>query len=112
VAASVRSRLSERELVDLDSIAGGHQRLDYYQPSPTGDRVAWFRPAKGSAAIQGPFFSYSFTQGTIHPNEFGHQAIKEAVLANVVLPRTTEMWIGAPVEEVGLQVQKHLGPHD
>jgi len=81
------------------------------QPWPTAGRVAWFRPARGSAAIEGPFFSYGLTQGTMHPNEFGHQAVKEAVLANIVLPKTTELWI-APVAEGDVYLQKHLGPHD
>lgn len=88
------------------------------QPWPTADRVAWFRPAKGSAAIEGPFFSYGLTQGSMHPNEFGHQAVKEAVLANIVLPRTTELWLSgpvefrAPVEAAGAVVRKYIAPHN
>jgi hypothetical protein len=48
--------------------------------------VRWFRRAEESTKIQGvPGFGFRpadlATRGTLHPNELGHQAIKEALLA-------------------------------
>ncbi len=82
-------------------------------PWPTGSRVAWFRPALGSAAIEGPFFAMSLTQGMMHPNEFGHQAIKEAFLARIVLPRPREQYLTARREEpIEARELKHVDqPH-
>lgn len=43
--------------------------------------IRWMRNAKDSAAIQGR--DKSKTKGTLHPNEFGHQAMKVALLAEI-----------------------------
>jgi lysophospholipase L1-like esterase len=50
---------------------------------PTDDPTAsWYRTAEQSVILQGPVLPYR-TAGTLHPNELGHAAIAEAVLAGL-----------------------------
>lgn len=57
---------------------------------PDDPAVRWFRQAEESAAIQGTpdqdFFRPEnlATRGTLHPNEYGHQVIKAALVAELV----------------------------
>ena len=64
-------------------------------PSSTGS--SWFRTAGQSVVVQGPLSvegvcgaycvsTATETYGTMHPNELGHQAAKQALLSRVVLP--------------------------
>ena len=54
---------------------------------PTDPQARWFRTAEESTDIQGVPDSSSFrpadlaTRGTLHPNEYGHQSIRDALLA-------------------------------
>ena len=53
------------------------------QPWPTSSTVRWFRHARESVVIQDGGDRAS-TTGTMHPNEFGHQAIKEELSGLII----------------------------
>jgi hypothetical protein len=53
------------------------------QPWPTSPTVRWFRHAQESVVIQGGGDRAS-TKGTMHPNEFGHQAIAEELSGLII----------------------------
>ena len=60
--------------------------IESLEKTSTDPNVRWFRRARESAEIQGGtggVFEPAdlATDGTLHPNELGHQAIKEALLA-------------------------------
>ena len=64
-------------------------------PRPTDPQLSWFRTASQARVLQGPLsdttvygltFEGVHTKGTGHPNEFGHQAIRDAVLGSLYLP--------------------------
>lgn len=68
------------------------QDTGYYPGNPfpapvgqTSDMARWFRRGKESAWIQGPA-EPGKTRGIAHPNEFEHQAVKNRILENLVLP--------------------------
>ena len=60
---------------------------------PDDPTIRWFRQAEESTAIQGaPDTGFRpadlSTRGTLHPNEYGHQAIKEALQAAPGFPNS------------------------
>lgn len=63
----------------------GGNPTPFTPPSATGATARWFRRAGESSIIQGPSEPIDST-GTLHPNEFGHQAVKRRVLAQLHLP--------------------------
>jgi hypothetical protein len=61
--------------------SGGPQILPY----PNTPGISWFRTAHASSIIEGPV-EHTKTIGTLHPNELGHRAVSEVLLANLELP--------------------------
>src|SRR5207237_3680782 len=54
-------------------------------PSASASTVRWFRKAEEASTIQGPLKALD-SPGILHPNEFGHQAVKQRVLQMLYLP--------------------------
>lgn len=73
----------------------GNPYPDLVNPWPTSDSMRWFRRAKESRAIQGG--TLTGTQGTLHPNEFGHRYIGEELSVHIL----TLIRVGEALEGLG-----------